>query len=435
LGVVAAANLVAMLGLAIAVDPFGSVVMFVSVVILGVILRPFRSAVKRRARAANRATMELGATVNETSQLGMELHVFHVQEQAEARLAARIDVARDRQRRLQFANSSMSTVYSALAYVALLAALAVVAQSNAASLTSLGAVMLVMLRSLSYGQALQGAYVGVVSSSPAVEELLDRLGELDAGIRRDGGEPVTSLGMIEGEGVTFRYPGGGDVIRDVSFRFEPGEVIGIVGPSGGGKSTLVQLLLGLRDPQRGEIRAAGRPIGSFARREWARKVTFVPQVPHLITGTVADNIRFLRSNVSDEDVERAARLAHLHADIEKFDDGYERLIGGKGGGDLSGGQQQRLCIARALIEHPELLILDEPTSALDVRSEHLIRETLSGLRGRITVVVIAHRLSTLDICDRIMVIQDGEIVGFDAPLRLAETNPFYRDALHLSGLR
>lgn len=434
-GVVAGANLVAMLGLAVAVDPLGSVGMLIAVVLLAAVLRPIRSAVKARARAANRAGLELGVAVNEMSQLGMELHVFHVQDDAEKRLADRIEAVRDRQRRLQFATSSMSTVYAALAYVALLGALAVVAQSNSASLTSLGAVMLVMLRSLSYGQALQGAYVAVVSSSPAVEELLERLDELDAGTRSDGGESVPTLGAIEVENVTFAYPNGAEVLHDVSFRLEAGEVIGIVGPSGGGKSTLVQLLLGLRDPQRGEIRAAGKPIDRFARQEWARKVTFVPQVPHLITGTIADNIRFLRPNITDEELVRAARLAHLHADIEKFEDGYERVVGGKSGADLSGGQQQRLCIARALIEDPELLILDEPTSALDVRSEHLIRETLSDLRGRMTVVVIAHRLSTLDICDRIMVIQDGKVVGFDTPTRLSDSNTFYRDALHLSGLR
>ena len=101
----------------------------------------------------------------------------------------------------------------------------------------------------------------------------------------------------------------------------------------------------------------------------------------------------------------------------------------------SGGQQQRLCIARALVEHPDVLILDEPTSALDVRSEHLIRNTLLSLKDRMTVIVIAHRLSTLTICDRIMVVNDGELKGFDTPLRLERSSDFYREALALSGMR
>jgi ABC-type multidrug transport system fused ATPase/permease subunit len=117
-----------------------------------------------------------------------------------------------------------------------------------------------------------------------------------------------------------------------------------------------------------------------------------------------------------------------------FPEGYERDVGDHGG-RLSGGQQQRVCIARALVERPQLLILDEPTSALDVKSEQLIRTTLRSLKAEMTVVVIAHRLSTLDICDRIMVIQDGELRGFDTPANLESSSAFYREALELSGMR
>jgi ABC-type multidrug transport system fused ATPase/permease subunit len=142
----------------------------------------------------------------------------------------------------------------------------------------------------------------------------------------------------------------------------------------------------------------------------------------------------MRDDVSQEQIEAAARAANLHADVVGFAEGYERQVGERGS-HLSGGQQQRLIIARALVEDPELLILDEPTSSLDVRSEQLIRETLNELRSRMTIIIIAHRLSTLDICDRIMVIQDGELKGFDTPQRLEMSNDFYREALLLSGLR
>ena len=133
-------------------------------------------------------------------------------------------------------------------------------------------------------------------------------------------------------------------------------------------------------------------------------------------------------------MEQAARLAYLHEDIMGFPERYKRPVGEQGG-HLSGGQQQRLCIARALVGKPDLLLLDEPTSALDVKSEHLIRTTLLELREQMTLVIIAHRLSTLDICDRIMVIQDGRLVGFDTPSALESSNDFYREALQLSGLR
>jgi ATP-binding cassette, subfamily B, bacterial len=129
----------------------------------------------------------------------------------------------------------------------------------------------------------------------------------------------------------------------------------------------------------------------------------------------------------------AARRASLHDDIAQLPEGYDREAGDKGG-YLSGGRQRRLSIARALVEKPDVLIVDEPTSALDLRSEGLIRSTLLELRSEMTVTITAHRLSTLDICDRIMVIQGGELQGFDAPRVVEKTSDFYRQALVLSGL-
>ena len=433
-GVVTAANLVALLGMAVAVDPVGAIVLVGSVTVLGLMLRPLRRIVRRRARTASAAGMDFAVSVNEISELGLELHVFHVQDKAQARVEDAIDRARRARARLQLASGLSTPVYVGLAYLAIVGALSVVAASNTTSFTSLGAAMLVMLRSLSYGQAAQSAYIAVTGTVPAIEELQRQLRLFEAGRRGDGGEPVGGVGAIGMEGVSFAYPQGEAVLRDISFTILPHEIIGVVGPSGAGKSTLVQLLLGLRDPDEGRVLAAGRDIATLDRAEWARKVTFVPQAAHLIAGTVADNIRFLRDEVSQEDVERAARLAHLHEDISAFHDGYGRRVGDKGG-QLSGGQQQRLCIARALVETPEVLILDEPTSALDVRSEHLIRDTLLALKERMTVIVIAHRLSTLTICDRIMVIKDGELKAFDTPAALEQSSDFYREALTLSGMR
>jgi ABC-type multidrug transport system fused ATPase/permease subunit len=433
-GVVAGANLVALVGIAVAVDPLGALVLVVSVAVLGTVLRPLRSAVKRRARSSTIASMEFATSVSEISDLGLELHVFHVQEAAGQRVGERIEIARRLSRRLQFASGLATPAYTGLAYIALLAALAIVALSASASLASLGAAMLVMLRSLSYGQALQGAYVSASSSVPAIEEIRRRLTHFEKGRRVDAGKPVGAVGPIAAEHVWFAYTPGQDILRDISFTIEPREIVGIVGPSGSGKSTLVQLLLALRDPDRGRIVADGRDLAGLSKAELARKITFVPQAAHLIAGTIADNIRFLRAGVSQLDVERAARLAYLHDEIAAFPEGYERQVG-EHGGHLSGGQQQRLCIARALVEHPDVLIMDEPTSALDVRSEHLIRTTLLGLTERMTVIVIAHRLSTVEICDRIMVIQDGELKGFDTPEVLEQSSDFYREALVLSGMR
>jgi ATP-binding cassette subfamily B protein len=364
----------------------------------------------------------------------LELHVFHVQQPAVDHVSDLIDEKAAADRRVNFARDLVGPVYTAMAYSALVAALALVSVSDATSLTSLGAVMLVMLRSLSYGQSLQTSLTTVIAAVPFTDALATELARFDAAKAPDRGAPIDHVGELRLDHVTFSYVPGHPVLRDLTVAIPSREVVGIIGPSGGGKSTLVQLLLGLRTPDSGAITADGRPISTLDREEWARRVTFVPQSAHLFTGTVADNIRFMRAGVTDEDVVRAADLAHLTPDIDGFPERFERRLG-EGGATLSGGQQQRLCIARALVEDPDVLILDEPTSALDVRSEHLVRSTLLDLRSRMTVIIIAHRLSTLDICDRIMVVQDGELKGFDSPTRLAETSSFYHEALVLSGLR
>ena len=427
-------NLIALLGLALVIDPRGSLIVIVFVAVLGSALRPVRAAVMRRGKRSAEIGLDFATSLSEISQLGMEVHVFDVQEQTERRVVRMIDAAQHADRRLTFVRSLIPSVYGGLAYLGVVGALAAVNASRETSLVSIGAVMLVMLRSLSYGQTLQTSSAQMNAAMPYLRRLQEQLDTYHEGRQVDGGQSVDSVGDLAFDDVWFSYVPGQPVLKGMSFTIASREVVGIVGPSGGGKSTLVQLLLGLREPDAGSVLADGRPLPTLSRHEWARRVTFVPQAAHLITGTVADNIRFLRDDVSQADIELAAAQANLTADIAAFPEGYDRLVG-DGGDDLSGGQQQRLCIARALVERPDVLILDEPTSALDVRSEQLIRETLRTLSERMTVVVIAHRLSTLDICDRIMVIQDGELKAFDTPAELEKASDFYREALVISGMR
>ncbi len=426
-------NLLAMLAVSVFLNPLGALVVMAAAAVFGNLLRPIRASVRRRAHAANLSGMRLGTSVSELSQLGMELHIFQVQEEAAGRLDRIIGEVRDRSVRLGVAAGMVGPIYTVMAYVAMLGALFAVSAIDSTSLTQTGAVMLVMLRSLSYGQAIQSAYTSVVSGVPGIDELRTRLRIFGDGEQTDGGEPIVDVGVLKVEALCFSYVEGQKVLKELDFSIAPCEIVGIVGPSGGGKSTLVQLLLGLYEPDSGRITANGQDIRDFSKRDWARRVTFVPQASRLISGTIAENIRFLRDDVTQGDLERAARLAHLHDEIVAFPEGYQREVGGPGG-HLSGGQQQRLCIARALVERPDVLILDEPTSALDPRSEHLVRETLAQLREEMSVVVIAHRMSTLDICDRIMVIQSGELRAFDTPDQLKATNEFYRDALAISGI-
>ncbi|HYO10596.1 MAG TPA: ABC transporter ATP-binding protein [Tepidisphaeraceae bacterium] len=217
-------------------------------------------------------------------------------------------------------------------------------------------------------------------------------------------------GRVEFDRVTFRYPGAErDALTDFTLTIEPGERVALVGSSGAGKSTVAGLLLGLYAADGGEIRIDGVPQRDLDMR-WLRQHTaLVMQESILLSGSVADNIRFARDEASDADIRQAARRAHAEEFVAAMPDGFATVVGERGA-MLSGGQRQRLSIARALLRNPAILILDEPTSALDYESERLIQAALDELATGRTVITIAHRLSTIRNADRIVVLHDGRIV-------------------------
>ena len=184
-----------------------------------------------------------------------------------------------------------------------------------------------------------------------------------------------------------------------------GKIIGVLGPSGSGKTTISQLLLGLREPTSGRATIGGEDAAAISKSDAHSTVALVPQEPVLLQGSIIDNIKFFR-DFEEREVIDAAKSAHLHEDVVRMPDGYETPVG-EGGGALSGGQKQRLAIARALIGSPKLIVLDEPTSAVDGRTEKLIRQTLSELRGHVTVVIISHRIETTAQCDLLLVLATG----------------------------
>lgn len=425
-------SLAALVATAIFVEPGASVAMVVGFGLLSLLLRPVRSAVRRRATDASSSGLEFATSLAELSQLGMEMHVFGVRTAITHRVSALIGDVRAINRRLRFMQNLVPVIYAAIGYAALVAALVSITIIGSSNLASFGAVVLIMLRSLSYGQGVQMSAASIQSSLPFVAAFERELTRYRGSRAVNGSKKITRIGRIRLENVSFAYPNGSPALKGIDITLGPQEVVGIVGPSGSGKSTLVQLLLGLRPPTSGRIVADGHDLASLSASDLSRRVTFVPQHPRLFAGSVADNIRFFRENVTQQDIETAAQLANLHDDVVRWSDGYDRQVGSLGS-NLSGGQQQRLVLARALVERPDVLILDEATSAVDLRSEALILRALNTLRSRMTIVIIAHRLSMLNICDRVMVVQDGRVTAFDEPARLSEHSTFYREALILSG--
>jgi ATP-binding cassette subfamily B protein len=187
-------------------------------------------------------------------------------------------------------------------------------------------------------------------------------------------------------------------------------------------------ILRLRDPTAGTLCVNGMPAADYTLTSWYRNVSLVPQDPRLLHASVADNIAFLNSSITREKVIEAAKAAGVHDVIEELEQGYDTLIG-PAFRDLSGGQVQRVGIARALARGARVLVLDEPTSALDVHSEVIIQTTLESLRDHALVMIIAHRLSTLSICDRIVVLRDGQVETIGTLSDVSERSDFFRRAL------
>ena len=432
--ITASANLTALIGLAALVDPLGAIGLVVVIGFLALTLRPLRAVLERRSKQSADAGIMFANSVNETAHLGMELHVFDVGDEAADRVDREIAMVEERSRRVYFTTGLLLPAYTGLAFIAVLVALAIASRGSEIDLGSIGAVVLLMLRSLTYGQSLQTSAATMATAAPWIDKTEERLERYATAHVEERGISLHSFDSVVAEKLSFRYsPSGPNVLEDLNFTIGPKEIVGVVGPSGAGKSTLVQLLLGLREPSAGHLWIDGRSSTEFSRNDWARRATMVPQAPTLIAGTVAENITFLRPGIDREMIERAARLARLHDDISGFPDGYDHQVG-TSGSRLSGGQRQRLCIARALVEQPDLLILDEPTSSLDMQSEHLIRESLQRLAQHMTIVIIAHRPSTLSICDRIMVLESGRVADFDSPDAVHERNDFFRTARHLAGM-
>ena len=433
-GLSAGFNFLALMLSALLLNPTAALAIFTAVTLLFFLMRPLLRLARRFGKARGLANLSLSASVSELVGAAEDVQVFGVGERQRAVVGTEIDRLRSLMFRVQFLSRLQAAIYQNLALLLVVAGLTAVYVVGTTGLASLGAIVLIMVRGLSYSQTLQTVFHQMNDLVPDMELVRGSLERFRKARRPLGNMSLDRIGRIEFDHVSFAYNPGTPVLRDVSFAIEPGEAVGVVGPSGAGKSTLVQLLLRLRPPSAGRFMVGeGVDADQIRPSDWHRLVSYVPQDSRLVRGTVAENIAFLRP-VDRDTVERAAKLAGIHDEIMSWSHGYDTVIDQRGDA-VSGGQRQRITIARALVELPDLLILDEPTSALDLRSEAIIQDTLAHLHGQVTLIVIAHRLSTLNICDRLMVFGAGELQAFGQPQHLIESNDFYRSSVELSELR
>ncbi len=263
------------------------------------------------------------------------------------------------------------------------------------------------------------------ASTERITEVLDEVPEME-----DAADAVTEVknGDIDFEHVNFSYAGeGGNLsLKDVNLHIKSGQIIGVIGGTGSAKSTLVQLIPRLYDVTGGAVKVGGVDVRKYSLEALRDQVSMVLQKNVLFTGTIYDNIRWGDENASDEEVQRVCKLAQADGFISEFPAGYNSMIV-EGGNNVSGGQKQRLCIARALLKKPKILILDDSTSAVDTRTDALIRQAFREEIPDTTKIIIAQRISSVEDADMIIVMDNGEINGIGTSEELLKTNEIYRE--------
>ncbi len=322
-----------------------------------------------------------------------------------------------------------SVMYGSMIILSLLGGKYIVyGQMQAGELTSLIMYTLMVLSSL---MGLSMVFVMMLMARTGAGRLAEVLSEKPTMTSTENAVTTVADGSIEFDNVYFGYSDdeSKDVIVNVSLKINSGETIGIIGGTGSSKSTLVQLIPRLYDVKKGCVKVGGRDVREYDLEALRDQVAMVLQKNVLFSGTIAENIRWGNKNATDAEVERVCKLAQADGFIKEFPDKYNTKLD-QGGTNVSGGQKQRLCIARALLKKPKILILDDSTSAVDTKTDSLIRKAFREEIPNTTKLIIAQRISSVEDADKIIVLDGGEIVGFGTPKELLASNKIYQEVYY-----
>lgn len=322
----------------------------------------------------------------------------------------------------------MLSLYASFILISWIGAQLIVGGSfTTGELTSMFAYVMTILMSLMMFMMI---FVMLSISMASVERINEVLGTESTIVSPENGLTEVADGSITFDHVDFAYTDENDdkahVLYDINLSIRSGEVIGILGGTGSGKSSLVQLIPRLYDVESGSVKVAGQDVRNYDLDHLRKQVAMVLQTNVLFSGTIKENMRWGNKNATDEEIIEACKIAQADEFIQNFKDGYDTMIE-RGGANVSGGQRQRLCIARALLMKPKILILDDSTSAVDTKTDSLIRQGLASSLKDTTKIIIGQRISSIQDADRIVVMNDGKIDAIGSHQELIETNAIYRE--------
>ena len=421
LGVSSIVIIVALGLAAIAASPLVTLGLLAIPVVLFLIARPALRRLQARSKENVGGAINLAEATAATTNLALEFRTTGTQQQQAERLYDLVDAHSARVAQARSTGFMLTFLFKDSALIALIGVVGVLYLVTDLRSAALTASVLLVIRMLGYLQQAFRLIQEGAEDLATVAGLRDATNELEAHREIDGTTSLDGIDTIRLDDVHYDYDDDTrrPALDGVTLTIEPNTTIGLIGPSGAGKSTIAEILLGLRTPTSGTVSVNDTPIAEIRRANWTRLTAVVPQHQQLARLSVADNIRFLRDWITDDDIIDAATRAHVHHEIAALPGGYHHELGSRNQG-LSGGQRQRIAIARALAGHPQLLVLDEPTSALDAETEQLFRTTLDELHGQITIVVIAHRPATLQACDSVVHLRHGRVERIDdGPRRLS----------------
>lgn len=426
-------GLLVFLGGAMAVSWLATLAIAVTTSLVWLAQRPVRRRAASLTHRYGELNVEMSEEISDLESAARELRVAGVGVESAKRLRQVADEQRRVRVRADVASAVSAPMLRAVGTLVIVGLIGYASSTRSMEVAALGVVVVLLYRSLGYGQTAASAHSKLNVLLPLLEQLESERQRHAERRVQPSGATLDSGEELRADDVAYRYPGAASpAVRDVSFAARRGETIGIVGPSGAGKSTLADLLVGLREPTSGSMRLDGVELRELSVESRARRVTLLPQHVAVLAASIADNVDFHRG-VGIDRIGAALAAVGLSDTVNAMPLGSDTVIG-SGARALSGGQAQRVGIARALVADTDFVVLDEPTSALDANSENLIVEVIERLREHAGVIVIAHRLSTLRHCGRVIVVEDGRVTGDGSLAELRTTNAFVRDALHHGSL-